>query len=366
MIGSCYDVAVIGAGPAGAMAALHAARRGASVLLLEKRKFPRDKVCGCCVNGAALTAMETAGLSHLPRRLAAQPLRTIELRAGLFHATLRLPGSYSISRAALDTALVEAAVAAGAQFVDQVSARPGPVDGSARAVSFGRESVRARCLIVASGLGQHQRARGPGRIGLSNIVSASDAIYPAGAIHMACGAQGYVGLVRLEDNRLDVAAALDPAFIRARGGPAQAVRHVLESCRVPVPSGLSRGRWRGTPLLHQTRGQVADERLFVVGDAAGYVEPFTGEGIAWALAGGWAAGDLASRPWQAGAAALWASQIAQLRRRQWTCKAVAALLRRPAASRAVIAALSIAPGLARPVVRGINRAVVMDSAATAT
>ena len=55
-----WDAVVVGAGPAGSMAALGLARAGAAVLLVDRATFPRPKVCGCCLNGAALAALRSA------------------------------------------------------------------------------------------------------------------------------------------------------------------------------------------------------------------------------------------------------------------------------------------------------------------
>ena len=60
-----WDALVIGAGPAGSVAARELARRGCRVLLVDKATFPRPKVCGCCVNGAAIRALERLGLGHV-------------------------------------------------------------------------------------------------------------------------------------------------------------------------------------------------------------------------------------------------------------------------------------------------------------
>ena len=60
-----WDVVVVGAGPAGSMAALEIARRGRSVLLVDKASFPRYKVCGCCLNARALSLLELADLGGL-------------------------------------------------------------------------------------------------------------------------------------------------------------------------------------------------------------------------------------------------------------------------------------------------------------
>ncbi|HEY7428386.1 MAG TPA: FAD-dependent oxidoreductase, partial [Gemmataceae bacterium] len=59
-----WDVVVVGAGPAGAMAAHELARRGCAVLLVDRAAFPRWKVCGCCLNGHALVTLQAAGLGQ--------------------------------------------------------------------------------------------------------------------------------------------------------------------------------------------------------------------------------------------------------------------------------------------------------------
>ena len=63
-----WDAIVVGAGPAGAMAARELALGGAAVLLIDKASFPRWKVCGCCLNSAALATLASAGLGDLVAR----------------------------------------------------------------------------------------------------------------------------------------------------------------------------------------------------------------------------------------------------------------------------------------------------------
>jgi flavin-dependent dehydrogenase len=91
--------------------------------------------------------------------------------------------------------------------------------------------------------------------------------------------------------------------------------------------------WQGTPGLTSRAKRVAGERLFVIGDAAGYVEPFTGEGIAWAIDGALAAAPLAaqaSQAWRPSLAATWEQTYRRcVRRRQLACHALSAVLRRP-------------------------------------
>jgi len=173
---------------------------------------------------------------------------------------------------------------------------------------------------------------------------------------MTSGRAGYAGLVRLEDGRLDVACAVEPAAVRAAGGPGPVVADLLTRAGWPVPPSLPESPWRGTPALTRQARRVADYRLFAVGDATGYVEPFTGEGMAWAVSSAVAAAELAARPWRPELAAAWARRHRLLvTRRQWACRAAAFVLRRPALAAGLVALLSRLPAAAGPVVRYLNQ-----------
>jgi len=124
---------------------------------------------------------------------------------------------------------------------------------------------------------------------------------------------------------------------------------------------LSNGCWRGTPRLTSRRRKVAGSSVLVAGDAAGYVEPFTGEGIAWALAGGAVAGHLAgtimSRPLQEIERAWQREHQRLVRSRQLICRIVTTVLRRPLLTRCVIRLLNYLPDSATPVMRMMSRPV---------
>ncbi len=378
-----WGAAVVGAGPAGAVAARELARRGLAVLLIDKATFPRWKVCGCCLNGLALSTLEAVGLGSLARRCGAVPLGRVRLAAGGRRAELPLPGGVALSREAFDAALVREAVAVGASFLPGTAAklgrpcpggrelllvaRPGPGSQTETAPSTTpREEItpiHAGVVIAADGLnGQltteaDQPAAEPGsRIGAGVVAEYAPGFYHAGTIFMAVGRGGYVGLVRLEDDRLDVAAAFDAGFVREAGGLGLAAARTLRDAGFPTVPGLEALPWRGTPALTRVARRVAGERWFAVGDAAGYVEPFTGEGMGWAVASAVAVAPIAAKSWDAASAREWEATHARLiRSRQTVCRVAARVLRSPRLSRFAVRLLSVAPALSRPVVAALNR-----------
>jgi flavin-dependent dehydrogenase len=368
-----WDAAVVGAGPAGALVARELARGGASVLLLERQRLPRWKVCGACLGPGAQQVLADVGLGELPRRLGARPLEWLVLRSGGRSARVGLRGSAALSRAALDEALVQAARADGAELLDEAHVRlDGPATDEVRALRVRRRGVErrlhARLVIDATGLGANLPAPdGPApaapaagsRVGLGALFGRSSSPIAFGEVHMAIGRFGYVGLVRLEDGRVDAAAAVDAERLR-RGSPDELVRALLEEADLPPLAGPPLLGWKGTPALTRGGSPVGDARLFRLGDASGYVEPFTGEGIGWALGGARALAPLAAQAlerWDPRLLRAWeahhAGRMAPSRR---LCRALARALRRPRWVGIGIGLLEHAPVLARPLVRRAGRA----------
>ncbi len=364
-----WDAAVVGAGPAGSLVARELARCGLEVLLIDKATFPRVKVCGCCLNGRALEALNAVGLAHLPASCGAVPLRSILLAAN-HHAARLAIGGLALSREGFDTALVQAAIQAGAAYLPATLARLSPASSESPRLQLrqGEEQrdVTARVLVAADGLGgallarsgMRQQAIAGARVGVGVIVVDAPQFYERHVIYMACGHAGYLGLVRLEDDRLDLAAAFDPDAVRRAGGPGIVAGELLKGVGWPIPAELEHRPWRGTPPLTRGIATPGAERVFVVGDAAGYVEPFTGEGMAWALAGAVAVAPLAARAaagWQPSLLHAWRARHRQVvRRRQTACRIAAAVLRRPWAVGTLVRVLQGVPRLAGPFVRRLQ------------
>jgi menaquinone-9 beta-reductase len=366
-----WDAIVIGAGPAGAMAARQLALAGRQVLLVEKKRFPRWKICGACLNGQALGALRSAGLGSLVTRLGGIELAELQLGFRGRTVPLTLPEGVSLSRSRLDAGLVDAAITSGAQFLDETHAVVADIRDGARRVCLthrGRSfEAAARVVLVATGLGARHLADGSAaktririgsRIGAGCLVAAAPGFYEERTIFMAVGRTGYVGTVRVEDGSLNVAAAFEAATVRHWGAPGLAAAAILAEVGFPPIAGLENAHWQGTAgLTRQTRPLAAD-RLFLLGDAAGYVEPFTGEGIAWALASGQAVVPLALQAmerWDPAIGRAWSSLYRRLiGRRQIVCRAVALGLRQPWLASIGFEVLSRLPASAGFVFRRLN------------
>jgi 2-polyprenyl-6-methoxyphenol hydroxylase-like FAD-dependent oxidoreductase len=175
---------------------------------------------------------------------------------------------------------------------------------------------------------------------------------------MAAGRRGYVGLVRVEDHSLNIAAAFDADFVRSRGSPALAAAAILDEAGFPPVPALDSAEWRGTPALTRRARPLGDERLFLLGDAAGYVEPFTGEGMAWAIASGLALAPIALRAisgWTPASIREWTSVHRRIvGRRQLVCRAASLALRRPWLMPLAFATLARWPGASGYVLRRLN------------
>jgi 2-polyprenyl-6-methoxyphenol hydroxylase-like FAD-dependent oxidoreductase len=371
--GRLWDVVVVGAGPAGALAAREVARRGGSVLLVDRVKFPRYKVCGGCLNPRAVLQLQKAGLGNLTKDLGSVPLTRLRLGANNRFADVPLPPGAGVSREALDAALIRTAIAAGTQFLPNTSAVALPMTKktdrrTVRLRQGGREyAVEARIVLAAGGLGSKieetpeeevakdgaKNWEADSRVGAGVMIPAPAAGCEPGTIYMACGPEGYVGQTVVEDGRVDMAAALDPDAVKRAGGVGELSTLILERAGFPGYAGLASLPWKGTPHLTRQAPRLGSARLFVLGDAAGYIEPFTGEGMAWALAGAGLIAPLALR----GARQGWDPELLvrwrgayhrKVSRRQMICRITADLLRRPIATRVMVRSLSLAPWLSIP------------------
>jgi len=365
-----WDVVVVGAGVAGATAARLFAGSGRRTLLVDRSPSPRYKVCGSCLNARALGLLAASGFDECLRLAGALPLREVRIATRNNFATLPLPGGLAVSRAVLDEMLARAAEESGAIFLPKTTAELGELPGASRIVwlrrGAERRSIETNLVLAADGLhgGLLQRAgenrmivtKGS-RVGLGTIVDGTGTDFEAGVIYMACGEQGYAGVVRVEGGQLAIAAAVDPSELKRWEGPGALVASVLEGAGFSADL-TQQAIWAGTPPLTRRASRFSAPRVLALGDARGYVEPFTGEGMAWALESAHDAFDLVTITPEVSSAELeqaWELRARQqMTRRPVICRAIAGTLRSPRATAILISILKVLPGLSGPFVSRMN------------
>jgi geranylgeranyl reductase family protein len=299
--GTAVDVVVVGAGPAGATAALVLARAGVDVALLDRAPLPRDKTCGGGVVARALDSLPPGVELPVERRVTRVESRfvdagvavTVEREAPLVHMALRAP---------LDLALAEAARAAGASLrapcaVDRIGLTPDRVE-----VETSRGPLRARFLVAADGAtGPAARAAGwTAPLRSVPALEAEVAVRPRllaqftdrARFDLGVPAGGY-GWVFPKADHLSVGVG-----VFAGGAARRRLRDELT--RYLAAAGLGDGRVlrvRGAPIPVRPRPDAARGRVLLAGDAAGLADPLTGEGISLAVRSGRLAAEslLASR-----------------------------------------------------------------------
>lgn len=294
-----FDVLVIGAGPAGTAAALAAAQAGLRVAVIDRASFPRDKLCGGALSGRAQSALAQIFAPLDPELFHRIDAVELSLKgASLGRQTLSQP-ILTTMRRDFDAALLAQVLAAGGQ--DFTGQRITALDPDRGEITLANgQQLRAALLIGADGVNSRlarslgDRMPKPRDIAFALEVEApplteSDLMrIDIGAADWGyawefpkrCGATlGIGGLVTrnadLKGRFTQWLAANDhPTELRAKG------HHLPFGGYAPVPG---------------------DGRCLLVGDAAGLVDPITGEGIAWALSSGALAGRAAVRALAAGA-----------------------------------------------------------------
>jgi 2-polyprenyl-6-methoxyphenol hydroxylase-like FAD-dependent oxidoreductase len=354
-------VAVVGGGPAGLALAIGAAARGLSVTVLERQALPADKACGEGLMPAGRAVLERLGVTALLSPEDCAPfgaIRYVQEDGSTAEGRLPAPGGLGVRRVALSAALLARARAAGVHVQERCAVVEHRVLGAGGAGAGGVElvtpagAVHAGVLVAADGLHSPLRRaaglevaappRGPQRYGLRQHFR----LAPWSAcveVHLAEGVEAYVTPAGR--------ARVGVAFLWERGLPPHASFEVLLA-RFPHLAGRLAGAAadsapRGAgPLARGARGPVAD-RLVLLGDAAGYLDAVTGEGLSLALVCAEALAAALPGALARGAGARSLAPYARRYRREY--------LKYAALTRPVLA-LARRPRLRRPLVRLLGRA----------
>ena len=343
-----------------------------NVLLIDAKTFPRRKACGGCLNKVSVGLVECL----LPPDIAEQLWNdSIALKKFcVFHhqrdfSAELIEGGFAVDRARLDHALVREAEKLGVKFLSPATAKLANCNSDGRNVEVvenrNKLTVTAKAVVIACGLGNRvangypqfqQTPAENSRVGVEAIYETFPNDYRSGVLSMAIGDCGYVGLTHIGNQRLHVAAAVDRSTLQ-KLGPQATVDRLMQQSGAP-PLSQPEVAWKGTPPLTSIAESVAGDRVFLVGDAASYVEPFTGEGIRWALQSG-----IGVAPFVDSAVNHWQDKIAddyqhwyrgEIQSQQKLCRRLSAGLKKPVLRWAAHQALRLRPSLADSIIKRLN------------
>jgi menaquinone-9 beta-reductase len=315
------DVLVVGAGPGGSTAAYHLARHGIDVTVVDKASFPREKVCGDGLTPRAMVSLERMGIDADDPRFE----RHTGLRIYARRATLELPWptledfpgyGLTMTRASFDELLARTAEKAGATLRERTEALAPSRDGEwvtgarVRSLEEDREvEVRARYVIAADGassrfaqqVGVRRDPRKPLGIAARRYYRVDRHPGPWLEVWMDLWEgdeimPGYGWLFALADGSINLGAGLLNTFKSFKDVSAQRVFEAF-SKMLPedwnVNEATAEGRVLSGPLpMGGSRVPPAVPGMLLIGDAAGMVNPFNGEGIAYAMENGELAAEL--------------------------------------------------------------------------
>lgn len=281
----CFDVAIVGGGPAGSTCAAFCTRVGLRTLVLERENFPREKVCGDCLNPSCWPVLQRLGLAYRVRDLSHSNLDSVEFIAiGGHNVIVDLPSGndseLSVKRSLFDDLLLKRARELGAHVREETTVTALAHDENWKIETAGGENFSARILVGADGR--------------NSTVARLCNLLPRPARERVA-LQAHIPLPENFGRRV-VLQFLPEGY----SGQAPVNETELNLCLVGTPPTISKLRkwaeghfginahqsWRTITPLTRSPVLYAHQNLFFIGDAARVVEPFTGEGIYYAMRSG--------------------------------------------------------------------------------
>ncbi len=283
-----FDVAIVGAGPAGSSCAAFCALDGLRTLVLEREKFPREKVCGDCLNPSSWGVLRRLGIADRARQLPHAILSTVEFIAiGGEKVIVDLPSGeenlIAIKRSVFDALMMSRARDLGAQIHEEttVTALTAATNGAGWQIETAQgPTFAARVLVGADGRNSTvARLRNllP-RTARERVALQAHIPLPAGfgsRVVLQFLREGYSGQAPVNDDELNLCLVSKPSNISD-------LRLWAEQCFCLQQDHS----WHTITPLTRIALLPAHDKLFMVGDTARVVEPFTGEGIFYALRSG--------------------------------------------------------------------------------
>jgi len=345
-----FDAIIVGAGPAGAAAAILLARAGWSVALVEKQRFPRRKVCGECMAASNLPLLAALGIGDAFETAAGPALRHVALMQGMRTVVADLPANAdkshlwgrALARETLDMLLVEQARMVGATVlqpwsVKRIQGSVGAWQCDVRATDCAHAlNLRAPLLIDAHGSWEPLAAdRAPRRLPRSGSdllafkANFHGAQLTPGVLPVLMFEGGYGGMVTAGGDLTTVAGCIRRDRLEAlrAAGPGLSAGDTFEAMlrrecagvRHALRSAAREGPWLAAgPLAPGIRVGIAD-RILRIGNAAGEAHPIIGEGMSMALQSAWLLCEhlLSPQPGQITLSAAWQTRIAREYATDW-------------------------------------------------